>query len=100
MKITARPSAARPPGTTRPVLRLPADIETIARRQRRILDDLLHFLVGIAGRPALDVRVERDSPLQLLPLDDLRRRRLDDLRNLPQRHHPQLAIGPGLVVLR
>jgi hypothetical protein len=53
------------------------------------------LLASPDGRPST-LAYKRHAPLQLLPLDDLRRRRLDDLGDLPQRHHPQLAVGAVL----
>ena len=81
------------------VLLLAADVEAVARGKLglHLVDDLLHVVADVAGRPALDVRVERDAALQLLALDDLRTRRLDDLGDLPQRHHAQLAVRAALV---
>ncbi len=98
MKMTARPSAANSAaGRFLRVFLLPGDDEAIAGRQRHRLGDLLHVLIDVTGRAALGVGVERNAPLQILPLDDLRARALDDLGDLAQRHHAQLAVRSALV---
>ncbi len=79
------------------LLLLPADREAIAGRKRRLLDDLVDVLADVARRAPLRAREDGDASHELLAADGLRARRLDDLGDLPQRHHAQFAVRPALV---
>ena len=98
MKMIASPRRRdRRPKRFLHVLLLARGLEPIARRQRGVARDLLHVGADVARRTTFDVCVDADAPLQVLPLDDLRARRLDEVRHLSQRHHPHLPVGPAPV---
>ena len=70
------------------LLGLAADVEAVAGRQLRRLDDLLHVGADVAARPALRAGVDRLAALQVLALDDDRidhRHDVGDARQLDRR---------------